>query len=174
MRRLRVIVALGALLGMLGGVLTASPALAGRGPKWEFLGPARPFTLPASICGFKIRVSFPVNKEYGKILKTTNGSATMLITGRLTLSNTNLSTGKTIITNLSGPGKLTTFPDGSVTERAKGHTGYLLSPADAKRIGVPRLGVTAGAQTITFAPDGSVTSFSLRGHVLVDICAALS
>src|SRR5690349_12314485 len=83
MRRLGVIVALGALLGMLGGVLTASPALAGRGPKWEFLGPAKPFTLPAGICGFKIRVSFPVNREYGKVLKTTNGSMTMLITGRL-------------------------------------------------------------------------------------------
>jgi len=36
MRRLGVIVALGALLGMLGGVVTASPALAGRGPKWVF------------------------------------------------------------------------------------------------------------------------------------------
>ena len=36
MRRLGVIVALGALLGMLGGVVTGSPALAGRGPKWVF------------------------------------------------------------------------------------------------------------------------------------------
>jgi hypothetical protein len=34
-RRLGVIVALGALLGMLGGVVTASPALAGREPKWQ-------------------------------------------------------------------------------------------------------------------------------------------
>jgi len=32
MRRLGVIVALGALLGMFAGVLTASPALAGRAP----------------------------------------------------------------------------------------------------------------------------------------------
>jgi len=174
MRRVAMIVALGALPGMLGGVVTASPALAGRGPKWEFLGPAKPFTLPAGICGFKIRVSFPVNKQYGKILKTTNGSTTMLITGRLTLSNTNLNTGKTIITNLSGPAKITTFPDGSATESAKGHTGYLLSPAHAKRLGIPRLGVTAGTQTISLAPDGSVTSFSLHGHVLVDICGALS
>ena len=172
MRRAGAIVALGALLGLFGGVVTAAPALAGR-PKWTF-NAGQPFTLPASICGFKIRVSFPVDKEYAKVLKSTNGSTTMLITGRLTLSNTNLSTGKTLITNLSGPGKITTFPDGSVTERAKGHTGYLLSSADARRFGVPRLGVTAGAQTISLAPDGSVTSFSLDGHVLVNICAALS
>ena len=40
--------------------------------------------------------------------------------------------------------------------------------------GVPPLGVTAGSQTVSFAPDGSVTSSSLRGHLLVDLCAALS
>jgi len=40
MRRVGVIVALGALLGMLRGVVTASPALA-RGPKWQFL-PTQP------------------------------------------------------------------------------------------------------------------------------------
>ena len=36
-RRVGVIVALGALLGMFGGV-TASPALAARGPKWVRFG----------------------------------------------------------------------------------------------------------------------------------------
>jgi hypothetical protein len=166
-------VALGALLGMVGPVVTAAPALAGRGPKWQFV-PAAPFTLPAGFCGFKVRVSFPVDKEYSKILQATNGSMTTLITGASTVSNTNLSTGKTITVNISGPGKLTTFADGSVTLRAKGRSAYALSPADAQRFGVPPLGVTAGAQTASFAPDGSVTSFSLHGHVLVDVCAALS
>jgi hypothetical protein len=165
-------VALGALLGMVGAVVTAAPALA-RGPKWQFV-PAAPFTLPASFCGFKIRVSFPVNKEYSKILQATNGSMTTLITGALTVSNTNLSTGKTITINISGPGKVTTFHDGSVILSSKGRSAYALSPADAQRFGVPPLGVTTGAQTASFAPDGSVTSFSLHGHVLVDVCAALS
>jgi hypothetical protein len=171
MRRIAVIVALGALLGLFAGVVTASPALA-RGPKWLF-APAAPFTLPASFCGFTIRVSFPVNKGYSKILKTTDGSMTTLITGASTVSNTNLSTGKTITVNLSGPEKVTAFPDGSATLRAKGRSAYALSPTDARRFGVPPLGVTAGAQTVSFAPDGSVTSFSLR-HLLVDVCAALS
>jgi hypothetical protein len=65
MRRLTVIVALGALLGMFAGVLTAAPALAGRGHKWQLV-PGKPFTVPASLCGFKIHVTFPVNKEYLK------------------------------------------------------------------------------------------------------------
>ena len=37
MKRIGVIVALGALLGMVGGLATAGPALAGRGPKWELV-----------------------------------------------------------------------------------------------------------------------------------------
>ena len=74
-RRLGVIVALGALLCVLGGVVTASPALAGRGPKWQ-LGSAEPFTVPASLCGFKVRVTTVVNEEFTKILKTADGSMT--------------------------------------------------------------------------------------------------
>src|SRR5262249_57450951 len=95
MRRVGVIVALGALLGMFAGVVTASPALAGRGHKWEFL-PFKPFPLPAAFCGFKVRVTAPVNKEFAKILKASDGSMTGLFTGSAKWSFTNLSTGKTI------------------------------------------------------------------------------
>jgi hypothetical protein len=56
-----------------GRVVTASPALAGRGPKWQPPGSAPPFTLPASFCGFKLRVAVPVNKEFTKVLKAADG-----------------------------------------------------------------------------------------------------
>ena len=36
------------------------------------------------------------------------------------------------------------------------------------------MSVLAGAQTLTVAPDGSITSLSFHGHVLVNVCAALS
>jgi hypothetical protein len=173
MRRLGVIVALGALLGMFGGVVTASPALAGRGPQWEFQ-PTGPFTLPADFCGFQIGVTFPVNQEYGKVLKSSDGSVTTLITGSLTASYTNLQTGKAITENISGPGKLIAYPDGSLTVAGKGHEAPILAPADAKRFGLPAVSVTAGALTISLAPDETITSVSLQGHVLVDVCAALS
>jgi hypothetical protein len=68
MRRAGVIVALGALLGMLGGVVTAARAFADRGPK-RHLNAGQPFTLPADFCGFQIGVSFPSDKEYLKVLK---------------------------------------------------------------------------------------------------------
>ena len=174
MRRLGVVVALGALLGVFGGVVTAGPALA-RGDGWEFL-PAEPFTLPADFCGFPIGFSWPVRKEYSKILKAgADGSMIVLITGVDKIVATNLSTGKTLpLQNVSGPAKVTTFPDGSVTVSSTGLGGFIFSPADAQRFGMPTVGVTAGAQTTTFDADGNVTSFSLQGDVVVDTCAALS
>jgi hypothetical protein len=173
-RRLGVIVALGALLGMFAGVVTAAPALA-RGLKWQFNAPPPgPIILPADFCGFQIAVSFPADKEYFKVLKTADGSMTFLITGALTVSNTNLSTGKTITENISGPGTATFFPDGSVTTEELGRSVYALEPTDAQRFGVPPLGLTAGPLTTSVDANGNLTSFSVQGHVLVDVCAALS
>jgi len=166
------VVALGALLGMFGGVVTASPALA-RGPKWQFL-PAPPFTLPAEFCGFQVQVTPQVDKRFEKLLRASDGSMILLHTGFLSVSYTNLETGKTITENVSGPLKITVFPDGSVTLAAKGRSGLFLDPADAQRFGLPTLAVTAGALTGSMAPDGSLTSLSLHGHVLVNVCAALS
>jgi hypothetical protein len=173
MRRLGVIVALGAMLGMLGGLVTASPALAGRGPKWEFQV-LKPFTLPALFCGFKIRVTLPAAKEYEKVLKASDGSMTTLVTGSLKVTFTNPGTGKGITENVSGPGKITTHPDGSITLYGKGLNGIFLAPADQKRFGLPGVSVTAGARTESVAANGVITSLSLKGHVLVNVCAALS
>lgn len=174
MRRLRVIVALGALLGMFAGVLTASPALAGRSHKWVLV-PATPFTLAAGFCGFQIRVTLPVDKEYDKTLKTSDGSMIILGTGSLKASLTNLSTGKVITENVSGPAKLTIHPDGSATGAAKGHVGPIaLTPADAQRFGLPTVSITSGALTESVAANGVLTSLTLKGHILVDVCTALS
>jgi hypothetical protein len=176
MRRLGEIVALGALLGMFGGVMTASPALA-RGPKWQFQ-PKSARTLPAALCGFEVRVTYPVNREFAKILKTSDGSMIVLHTGSVTESLTNLETGKTITENVSGPSKTIFFPDGSFTSLEHGRNELTLTPALAARFGLPTMGVTVGLRSAsgTFAPDGtvtSITSLSLHGHA-IDMCAALS
>jgi hypothetical protein len=173
LRRFGVIVALGVVLGMFAGVLSASQALAGRGPKWQLV-PAQPFTLPAAYCGFRVRVTTPVNKAYGKLLKASDGSTIRLNTGSLRSTYTNLSTGKALTVNLSGPGKVTTHADGSITIAGRGHSGPALTPADAQRFGLPTVSVVTGAFAATVAADGTLTSLSLNGHVLVDVCAALS
>jgi len=173
-RRLGVIVTLGALLGLFAGLVTAGPALAGRGHKWQF-GPAAPFTLPASFCGFKVRVTTVVNREYTKILKTADGSKTFLFTGAITTSFTNLQTGKAITDKMSGPGKATIGADGSITEVHTGRNGpFFLTPADAARFGLPTVSVTAGKLAFSVAANGVITSLSLHGHVLIDVCAALN
>lgn len=107
---------MGALLGLFGGVVTAAPAFA-RGPKWQFAA-AKPFTLPALFCGFKVQVAPQVDKSFFKILKTSDGSMTFLSTGMFTVSYKNLQTGKTVTENESGPAKPTVFPDGSSTVTA--------------------------------------------------------
>jgi hypothetical protein len=174
-RRVGLIVALGALLGMLAGAATASPALADRrGDGWS-IGPAEPFTLPASFCGFEVRVTTVVNEEFTKILKTADGSMTFLFTGAITTSFTNLQTGKTITEKMNGPGKFFGNPDGSFTEVHTGLNGpFFLTPANAQRFGLPTVSVTAGNLAFSIAADGTITSLSLDGHVAVDVCAALS
>jgi hypothetical protein len=172
MRRLGVVVALGALLGMFAGVVTASPALA-RGPKWQ-LQPKLPTTLSAAFCGFEVGVTPVVNQEFAKIVKISDESITVLFTGSVTISFTNLETDKTITENISGPSKATFFPDGSYTSVEHGRNELILPPADAARFGLPTVSVTAGRRMLSVAADGSYTSLSLQGHVAVDVCAALS
>src|SRR5215813_693344 len=80
MRRLGVIVALGALLSMFGGVATASPAFAGgRGDGWQFLDFFPGFD--STNCGFLVHATQDVDKVFVKELKTANGSTILLFTG---------------------------------------------------------------------------------------------
>jgi hypothetical protein len=172
MKRLAVIVTLGALLGMLAGAVTASPAFAdGRGDGWQFISMPPTFTLDPVFCGFEIQGTQLANKVFVKALKTADGSMAFLSTGTSKISLT--ANGRTITANISGPVKEIDFPDGSVTELLKGTSGGTLAPADAARFGLPGVFISAGALTATADATG-LTSVSLDGHVLVDVCAALS
>ena len=132
-KRAGVIVTLGALLSMVAGVVTASPAFA-RGEGWQ-IQPAPPaIIVPATFCGFEIQVTFPVDREFAKILTASNGFMTTLVTGSLFASLTNLETGKTITENISGPSKTTVFPNGSMTTTATGLNPVALSRRGALRI----------------------------------------
>ena len=172
MRRVGVIVALGALLGMFGGVVTASPALA-RGPKWQFFDEPPTFVVDSQFCGFEIQGTHQ-GKEFFKTLMASDGSTITLITGASMVTLTNPANGKTIAANTGGPAKVIEFSDGSVTFVEKGHQPTVLTPADQARFGLPGFFVSAGGLTESLDPAGNVTSLSLDGHVLVDVCAALS
>jgi len=87
---------------------------------------------------------------------------------------TNLSTGKTINANISGPAKKTESANGSLVFASEGLTAIALEPPDAKRFGLPTLFVSAGSVTLSFTAEGDTTSVSLHGHALINVCAALS
>ena len=173
MRRLGVLLVAGALLSMFTAALTAPPALASRGHTWQYVA-AKPMTLPALFCGFKVRLTFPRDKEYGKLLKTSDGSMIFLFTGDFRATFTNPANGKSITENLNSPLKQINTPT-SIILRNGGHVGILLTPAEAKRVGLPGITVTAGQVTQTIAlATGAITSFTLHGHVDLDVCSALS
>ena len=57
---------------------------------------------------------------------------------------------------------------------SRGRSPLFLSPLDAQRFGLPIVSVVAGVLTLSMDADGNLTSLSLNGNVLVDVCAALS
>src|SRR5262249_55239806 len=152
---------------MFGGVVAASPALAGRGHKWQFV--PIPGTSPNPRAGPRSRGTQLVDKIFVKALKTADGS--MILTGAAKITFTNPETGKSITVNTSGPFREIDFPDGSATLLEKGHQPVTLGPADAARFGLPAFFGSAGALTGTVDANGNLTSLSLHGHVLVDLCS---
>ena len=152
--------------------MTASPALA-RGPKWQFLDEPPTFVVGSQYCGFEIQGTHQ-GKAFSKTSEASDGSTITLFTGMSGITLTNPANGKTIAANTGGPAKEIDFSDGSFTFMGKGHEPMVLAPADAQRFGLPGFFVSAGALTYSFDSAANLTSLSLDGQVLVDVCAALS
>jgi hypothetical protein len=62
----------------------------------------------------------------------------------------------------------------TITLAGTGPQPVFLTPADAAVLGVPPVSVFAGRITATLDADGNMISGSLVGHVLVNVCTALS
>ena len=175
MRRIGVIVALGALLSMLAGTATATPALAvgGRGDGWVYQDFGPGFT--TTNCGFEIDATQDVDNVFAKALTAPDGSMILLFTGAAKITFTNPANGKSVSTNVSGPAKIIVSPDGTTTTfQMMGPGPVDLAPADAERLGLPALFVFAGKGSATLDAAGNIISASLKGHMLVNVCAALS
>ncbi len=124
------------------------------------------------LCGFDVRLDL-VNKETSTSFFDNNGKLEkQVISGSSFGTFTNLSSGKTINVNLSGPAQFTFDPDGSITISADGPQGFV----------VPLLGL--GVVPLTHFSVGSghvVYSISRTGITLVskvgsfqDVCPMLS
>ncbi len=110
---------------------------------------------------FELMANFPANQEYALIFIYADGSTKAIITGRLVVIWTNMSDpSKTFTANISGPGIQTFGADGSAILVMTG-------------LSSDGTNVFAGRVLITINPDGTAT-FSSTGHLLADVCNALT
>ena len=107
-------------------------------------------------CGdFDVLATFPTNQEY--ILSF---ESRQIVTGALVATFKKLGNGKSLTANVSGPGTRT-FDGPVLTITSTG----LFSDG---------FSVFAGRSVFTINFDTGETSFSLVGHTLTDICAAIA
>jgi hypothetical protein len=110
---------------------------------------------------------------FEKGVKAPDGATAVLINGVADFTFTNPANGKTITTRDSGSVVRTTYPDGSFTAVQHGNAFTGLPAATAAQFGLPAVFVSAGTLTLSIDANGNF-SISLKGHVPVDIYAALS
>ncbi len=113
---------------------------------------------------FQVRVHVTDNKEVIHIFS----SGVSLITGVFKVEVTNVTTGKTLALNISGPGKISA--DGSTLSA---HGRWLLFGEAGQLPGPdPGMILVSGHSTLQLGPTG-IVSMELRGHV-EDVCALLA
>jgi hypothetical protein len=118
-----------------------------------------------TFCAFAVEVAIVTNKE---VMSTTNppdGSTVIRVKGNLVLSFQNLSTGKTIERNVSGPTTTTISPDhSSGTETGGGNNWFTFGPNGQANTGEPGLVFTSGQFAATFTTaDNTAHTFTLNG-----------
>ncbi len=159
------------MLAMLAALLFSQVGTVGANqPTRQFI-PASPFTL-SGVCSFDVHIDFLANKEYATILVDHAGNPTaILTTGVLKVSLTNLSNGKSLDLNISGPGRSVTNPDGSATLTSWGPWLWFIPPLLGFNT---QLFFMAGQGIAQFDSNGTLTSFQVVGGTTRDLCAALA
>jgi hypothetical protein len=95
----------------------------------------------------------------------------LIVTGRLVVRVTNLSTGKSLVLNASGPTFITSNPDGTSTYVYRGRAIIALFPGEAEG---PQLFVNSGQVTLTLNAAGRATQVVRQTGHKEDLCAALA
>jgi len=147
----------------------AAPASAGK-PLRELL-PSEDFVISGS-CDFDVLVHNVENKEFIKTYFDDDGNPTrQIVNGRLVSELTNLETRKSIVYNISGPGVITFFADGSVDFVAGGRSLLWFLPGEVEDL--PLVFVNSGQVTMHIDPEGNTVGVEQVGGV-EDVCAALA
>lgn len=184
MKRLkRVLAAMGASLAL----LVASPVHAAADPPQKFPTPD-PSVLPGTdtagidgYCPFGVRLTYLVNDEKGRATTDANGDQIQTYTGHLVVAMQNIKTGKAITFNSSGPGVVTTHPDGSYTVNTHGNDLFFTTVRNTYRgrPAVPQIYYSSGHLVFTVAAGmlndntAPTVAWSLTGK-LTNVCLELA
>jgi hypothetical protein len=167
---LRAVVSAVALIALLAPVSVS----ANNDPHRTFLA-ATPLDLPAGFCSFPVHLDFPVNKEYGTISTTADGSTMIKSTGALVVTVTNKTTRANITLNVSGPGTNIISRDGNTLQfDLLGITLFFVT--NGPQFGLPS-GLVQTSGPLTGSLDlgsSAIITLTNRPHVLLDVCAALA
>jgi hypothetical protein len=174
-RALRVLAAAAAGLTCL--LVTGPPALA-VDPRIA-LGTPDPFLL-SGYCtdpAFDVLVTYTDANQY--IVRRTvaaDGTETWHITGKAKVTLTNTTSGESVSYNISGPGTIVFYPDGSFSVDAAGPNLLWTLPENLENFDeVPTIAYSTGRVTFTVDRSGQTTSYSLAGGSRqTDVCEVLA
>jgi hypothetical protein len=157
------------LLSALAVSMTSAGVLAAGNPGPTPVPP--PPTVQGNFCGDLGLITASADVDsWNATMKTftsKNGSVELLFTGhQRTIVQGN---GKTLTFDSSGPGRITIYPDGTVTLAGTGHLFYIGPP------GTPQPGIFlySGATVIDISDPTNATVSSYHGNKL-DVCALLA
>ncbi len=115
------------------------------------------------LCQFDVLAQAITNNEFRTTFVNQDGvMVKQIVTGALVVTFTNLSNGKSIIENISGPGVITFNPNGSVTLDILG-----------REAGFPGDTIGAGRTVIQISPTGVATVVSQVGNY-TSLCGLLA
>jgi hypothetical protein len=162
---------LAAAIGALALVGVATPATAAEVTRMP-LPSTGSVSLP-HLCGFDVRLDLVNNETLTSFFDNNGMLVTQVISGSSFGTVTNLSSGKTINVNLSGPAQFTFNPDGSITISADGPQGFVAPLLGLGVVPLTQFSVGGGHVVYSISPKTGITLVSKVGS-FQDVCPMLS
>lgn len=152
-------------------VAMATPATAAEVTRRP-LPPTGTVTLPL-LCGFDVRLDLMNNETLTSFFGNDGNLVKQVVSGSSFGKFTNLSSGKTIDVNLSGPAQFTFNSDGSITITADGPQGFAVPLLGLGLVPLTQFSVGSGRVIYNISRAAGITLVSRVGS-FQDVCPMLS
>jgi hypothetical protein len=125
------------------------------------------------LCGFDVRLDLVNNETQTSFFDNNGNLVKQVISGSSFGTFTNLSSGKAINVNLSGPAQFTFNPDGSLTISADGPQGFAVPLLGLGVVPLTQFSVGSGLVVYSISPKTGITLVSKVGS-FQDVCPMLA